>query len=240
MNMISLRWLRLALLMVLLACAGEPASPPEPFASAPQLARSGDDQTQERRPDADDDGDDDDDDDDGDGRDGDRDRDGDDDDDDDDDRAGDGRRIDVFDTVDLEPVAVFKTAPGPDAKRIVVQKIGSAGGSLRLGDFEVVVPAGAVDRTTTFYIRLPNNAKQASRAMAEFGPHRRFNRPVTVRLPAAATTVTGMPSAMWWSGRRWVPLETTSTGDGRIETKVNHFSVYGSSSNSRGVTTLGG
>jgi hypothetical protein len=120
------------------------------------------------------------------------------------------------------------------------QKIGPAGGSLRVGDFEIVVPAGAVDREIMFRIRRPVDPRAAERAYAEFSPHMTFAKPVTIRLPRASTDAEGAPEAVWWSGTSWVPLETRQTEDGRIETVVDHFSYYGTARRAKGLTTLGG
>ena len=126
---------------------------------------------------------------------------------------------------DLTNVARFK----PDAARLhtVVdhQKIGPEGGTLRVGDFEIVVPAGAVDKPTNFRIKIPVDPKAADYAFAEFSPHIEFNKPVTIRLPGTVTE--GGALVGWWSGSEWIGLPTTLRSDGRLETKVGHFSYYG-------------
>lgn len=141
---------------------------------------------------------------------------------------------------DLRFVATFKTKPAPPDPLHDHAMIGPAGGSLRVGDFEIVVPPGAVERPTNFRIKIPVDPQEQMRAFAEFGPHIIFRRPVTLRLPGASTTVTGEPYAMWWTGFFWLPLPTISNPDGRIETRVWHFSTYGTSSSAKGPILLGG
>lgn len=141
---------------------------------------------------------------------------------------------------DLRWIARFKTRPGPPDPLNDQARIGPEGGSLRVGDFEIIVPPGAVDNPITFRIRVPTDPRESIRAFAEFAPHMVFRKPVTIRLPAAATEVAGTPWALWWSGFFWVPLHTNPTLDGRIEAKVWHFSIYGTSTFSKGITTLGG
>jgi hypothetical protein len=152
---------------------------------------------------------------------------------DDDDADNDGE----FDA-DLRWIAKYKTPPAPAP--VDHMMIGPEGGSLRVGDFEIIVPAGAVSRRVNFRILLPRDPRQAQRAVASFGPHMYFKKPVTIRLPAANTEVIGTPYVMWWSGRFWVPLFTRPTSDGRIEAQVWHFSLYGTSLWSRGWTMAGG
>jgi hypothetical protein len=119
--------------------------------------------------------------------------------------------------------------------------IGPEGGSLRILDFEVVVPAGAVSSRTRFGIRLPVDPHQADRAMAEFTPHNvTFSKPVTLRLPYRGTTAEYAASRiLWWNGSAWVPF-TTELKDGRLETTTTHFSTYGTEEPRRGITPLGG
>lgn len=110
--------------------------------------------------------------------------------------------------------------------------IGPEGGSLALGDFEIVVPPGAVTRATRFGIRIPNAAQQLKQgyAYAEFTPHNvDFLVPVIVRLPHATTDADPDASALWWNGGGWDVLPTSTTGDGRISTPVLHFSFYATS-----------
>lgn len=141
---------------------------------------------------------------------------------------------------DLRHIAKFeqrptRPQPGQDHKLI-----GSEGGSLRIGDFEIVVPAGAVDKPTQFYIHLPVDPRLAWRAYAEFGPHQTFLKPVTIRVPSAGTNAADLdPVVAWWQGRYWVPFPTTPTSDGRLEAQTSHFSYYGTYLR-KGLTTLGG
>ena len=141
---------------------------------------------------------------------------------------------------DLRFVAKFKTQPAPPDPLNDHKMIGPAGGSLRVGDFEIIVPAGAVERPTNFRIRIPVDPRAAEHAYAEFSPHMIFRKPVTLRLPRSSTTVEGMPYAMWWASFIWLPLPTSLTNDGRIETQVWHFSYYGTSSWSKGIIVFGG
>ncbi|HUH13943.1 MAG TPA: hypothetical protein VMK65_12590, partial [Longimicrobiales bacterium] len=110
--------------------------------------------------------------------------------------------------------------------------IGPAGGSLRLLDFEIVVPPNAVSKSTEFMIRLPVDPHERELVMAEFGPHgASFAVPVTLRFPLAGTTLEGDGAAavVWWDGEVWRRLESRTTADGRIEADTDHFSTYGTS-----------
>ena len=120
--------------------------------------------------------------------------------------------------------------------------IGPKGGSAQLLDFEIVVPPGAVTKSTLFEIRLPMDRTGAERAMAEFRPHNvTFAVPVTIRLPYRGTTAESSTSrVLWWSGTQWEPFSTTVREDGRIETTTTHFSTYGTEEPSRGITPAGG
>ncbi len=143
-------------------------------------------------------------------------------------------------TPDLRYIARFKSTPAPPDPLNDHAMIGPDGGSLRVGDFEIIVPRGAVTRPTLFRIRVPVDPREAIHAFAEFAPHQRFNRPLTVRLPATATNAYGTPYVLWWSGYFWLPLRTVPTADGRIEAQTYHFSIYGTSIWGKGITTLGG
>lgn len=105
-------------------------------------------------------------------------------------------------------------------------RIGPEGGSLRVGDFEVVVPVGAVDRATVFEIKIPAQPREGDPVYAEFSPHQQFNVPVTIRLPHDGTDASDTPVIGWWSGEKWVALPTSATEDRRLETQVGHFSYY--------------
>ena len=120
--------------------------------------------------------------------------------------------------------------------------IGPEGGSLRLLDFEIVVPPGAVTKATRFSIRLPVNPGEADHAFAHFGPHNvTFHVPVTIRTPLRGTSAEGsMAHILWWDGTAWIPFPTTFTSDGRIETQTTHFSTYGTEETLRGITVAGG
>lgn len=211
----SLRWLRIAGLGLLVACAGEPTAAPDPIA-APQASWDDDDHRDRGR--------------DNDQRGRDRDR--------DDNHNGNG----WFNNhePDLRWIARFKTKPAPPNPLNDHKMIGPAGGSLRVGDFEIIIPPGAVRKPINFRIKVPVDPRESIRAFAEFEPHMIFDRPVTIRVPAAATDVSGTPWVLWWSGSFWIPLYTQPTSDGRVETQVWHFSTYGTSRWGKGITTLGG
>ncbi len=119
--------------------------------------------------------------------------------------------------------------------------IDASGGSLRIGDFEIVVPAGAVDRRTRFVILLPPPG-QDERVYAEFLPHGvTFAVPVTIRLPLASTDALPDAPVTWWSqsGASWIDQPSAATSDGRVEARVDHFSFYGTRARS-GITIAGG
>ena len=125
---------------------------------------------------------------------------------------------------DLTKVARFKDGiarPRPANDHL---KIGPEGGTLRVADFEIVVPAGAVDKPVNFRIKLPVDPKAADYAFAEFSPHIDFKKPVTIRVPGSVTEYGAVVG--WWSGTQWIGLPTTVLPDGRLETQVGHFSYY--------------
>jgi hypothetical protein len=141
----------------------------------------------------------------------------------------------------MEAGPQFSSGSSPDVSYVARYSDGPEGGSLRILDFEVVVPAGAVSSRTRFGIRLPVDPHQADRAMAEFTPHNvTFAKPVTLRLPYRGTTAEDAASRiLWWNGSAWVPF-TTELKDGRLETTTTHFSTYGTEEPRRGITPLGG
>lgn len=144
---------------------------------------------------------------------------------------------------DLSVVARYGSTP-PDLLMAFAQKfIGPEGGSLRLYDFEVVVPPNAVDKPTRFKITLPADPTAAKHVFAEFSPHNvRFAVPVKVIVPYAGTSAEGTenPHVLWYDGSSWVQYATTLTADGkRLETLTNHFSEYGTEENNRGITLAG-
>lgn len=144
-----------------------------------------------------------------------------------------------------DPSAIARYTSGAPAVQFAWAKawIGPSGGSVRLLDFEIVVPPGAVSKTTQFEIRLPMDRSGAERAMAEFRPHNvTFAAPVTIRLPLRGTTAEAMaaPEVLWWNGGEWIPFVTAATADGRIETTTTHFSTYGTEDPGRGITPVGG
>lgn len=138
---------------------------------------------------------------------------------------------------DVKGLARYTSQRAPGAPEQGHAVIGAEGGSLRVGDFEIIVPAGAVSHPTNFRISLPRDPHAVQYAFAEFSPHREFKKAVTIRMPDTGTDVAGETVIGWWSGTRWVPLSTQITEDGRIETKVWHFSYYGSCA--KGVILVG-
>ena len=123
--------------------------------------------------------------------------------------------------------------------------IGPEGGQLSLGDFEVIVPPGAVDKWTLFTIRLPVDLTTSEYVRAEFLPHQEFAVPVTIRLPLQGTTAEDDTNThiLWWNGYGWEPFATKVTDDGRIETQTSHFSEYGTedpTDPSKGIILVGG
>jgi hypothetical protein len=141
---------------------------------------------------------------------------------------------------DLSEIALFSIASASSGVQIASAVIGAKGGSLRLGDFEMVVPAGAVSSATHFSIRtFPEG--NGRHAVASFLPHRTFDRPVTVRVPLDATASAHDVDAhvMWWDGHQWIPFPSSVTADGRLETNTSHFSIYGTECR-RGFTLVGG
>ena len=88
---------------------------------------------------------------------------------------------------DVRYLAVYKTTP-PRPEQVLAQ-IGPEGGSLRAGDFEIIVPAGAVARATLFRIRLPAETGATKHAYAEFNASSAFLLPVTIRCCASASEI---------------------------------------------------
>jgi hypothetical protein len=143
----------------------------------------------------------------------------------------------------LEKLARYQAGPLRITIGLALKTIGPEGGSISLGGFEVIVPAGAVTRPTRFSIRLPIDPHNSEFVRAEFGPHQNFAVPVTVRLPLKGTTSEDYTGArvLWWDGSDWIPFETVLTADGRIETKTSHFSEYGTEdAGYKGLILVGG
>ena len=115
--------------------------------------------------------------------------------------------------------------------------IGAAGGTLRVADFQMIIPAGALDHNTQFHIVLPTDAKEKSRAAGQFGPHMMFNKDITIVLPYAATDAK-VAQIVWWDEGKWVAIPTSVCDGGkRLCGRTNHFSVYATW---KGVIALGG
>jgi hypothetical protein len=125
---------------------------------------------------------------------------------------------------------------------IAAATIGPAGGRLKLVDFEVIVPPGAVSTPTRFTIKMPADPTGSEYVYAEFSPHgSTFAVPLTLILPYKGTTSEGSTvHVMWNNAGTWVPFETSLTADGRIQTTTNHFSEYGTEDGfSKGITLNG-
>jgi hypothetical protein len=142
---------------------------------------------------------------------------------------------------DVSGIAVYEGGAPQITIGWAMAWIGAEGGTLRLLDFEIVVPPGAVSTRTRFSIRLPVDPHARAHAMAEFLPHNvTFAVPVTLRLPYAGTTAENSDArVLWWSGSAWVPFATELV-DGRLQSTTTHFSTYGTEATSRGITPLGG
>ncbi|HEU0052261.1 MAG TPA: hypothetical protein VFQ39_03745 [Longimicrobium sp.] len=120
--------------------------------------------------------------------------------------------------------------------------IGPRGGRMDFLGFSVIVPAGAVDRTTMFSIQVPLDRTGTGRVMAEFGPHNvRFAVPVTVEFPFANTSIEGSasPTVVWWTDAGWVEMGASVTPDGKkLRMSTPHFSTYGTTESNRGGSLL--
>jgi len=142
---------------------------------------------------------------------------------------------------ELASVARYLPGQSPGAE-IAGTFIGPEGGSLRLGDFEVVVPPGAVASATRFQILvLPGNGPE-THAAAQFFPHnQQFDVPVTLRVPHAGTEAAADQGAhvLWWDSGAWEEMQTTLTADGRLETTTDHFSLW-ATQRRMGLTIIGG
>jgi hypothetical protein len=140
---------------------------------------------------------------------------------------------------DLDDVARF--VGRIKATSHVSAQIGPEGGTVRNGDFQIIVPAGAVSRSTLFMIRIPNDQPGKHHAVAEMLPHNvTFAVPVTVILPIEDTQSAGTGAhVMWWNSYEWVKLETTPTADGRIQAQTRHLS-YWATQKCSGYTVAGG
>jgi len=134
-----------------------------------------------------------------------------------------------FSASKLEQLARYQGGAHQPGTEMTVQMIGPEGGAISLDGFQIVVPAGAVERVVPFSIRLPVDPRESEFVRAILGPHREFLVPVTIRLPLKGTTSEGDNTVrvLWWSGADWIPLESRVTEDGRIEAQTSHFSEFG-------------
>ena len=110
--------------------------------------------------------------------------------------------------------------------------IGPDGGRLSLGAYEIVVPAGAVSRSTLFKIRVSGDLLKRRFVFAELSPHDvTFNAPVLVRFPLAETSARHNPKARvvrWMGEDDWARFPSVRIEDGaRIQAAVTHFSYWG-------------
>lgn len=112
--------------------------------------------------------------------------------------------------------------------------IGPEGGVLRLGDFEVVVPAGALEQTVGVSLRLDVSGASRSYVRAELGPASlRFLAPVTLITPYLGTTAEGASGvAGRWNGQKWVELPSESTADGRLSAPLEEGGDVGTMTSS--------
>jgi hypothetical protein len=141
----------------------------------------------------------------------------------------------------FDQLARYQTTAPQITIGFAMRFIGPEGGRLSLGQFEVIVPAGAVSKFTLFSIRIPVELSTSEFVRAEFGPHQQFAVPVTIRLPLRGTTAENSPAhILWWNGYEWEPFATTLTDDGRIETQTPHFSEFGTEDPSKGIILVGG
>lgn len=142
----------------------------------------------------------------------------------------------------LQSLARYQGGPLQVTVAFAAKTIGPAGGSISILGFEAVVPPGAVEQDTRFTIRVPVDPNDSEFVRAEFGPHGQvFKAPVTLRLPLKGTTSEDTSArVLWWDGTTWIPFETVTTTDGRIEAKTSHFSEYGTEDGTQKGVILGG
>jgi hypothetical protein len=123
--------------------------------------------------------------------------------------------------------------------------IGPEGGRLDFQGFSVVVPSGAVSKTTQFSIHLPVDPRSSERVLAKFGPHgATFATPVRIEFPYAGTSIEGSTEArvVWWNpdASAWVDMGGSISPAGRLSTETTHFSEYGTTDGRGGVITASG
>ncbi|HEX7239069.1 MAG TPA: hypothetical protein VF263_02285 [Longimicrobiaceae bacterium] len=143
---------------------------------------------------------------------------------------------------------VVATGPGPyfqvladdGSSGVAAAVIGAEGGAVRIGEHELTVPAGAVDRPTVFSIVLtdPQYAKVYLTAIQITSDGRIFNvgtagfpKPVRLSLSYARITQAVDPSkllVLWTrSDGSLVPMPTTvDTAGRRVVGELTHFSGY--------------
>lgn len=144
---------------------------------------------------------------------------------------------------DFSRIAEYTTAP---VITIAWAKkwIGPDGGRLEFLDFAIDVPPGAVEGVTQFSIRLPVDPEGSERAVAEFGPHRTFLKPVAIEVPYESTTLSGGEATIgWWDpdAESWTDMGGSATADGlRLQTLTDHFSTFGTMEQSGDAVILSG
>lgn len=153
------------------------------------------------------------------------------------------RAVPALTASDLSELARFSQPPAVTTAQ-ASKWIGPRGGRLELMGFAIDVPAGAVDRSTLFTLRLPVDLGDSEHVVAEFGPQDvRFKRPVTVELPFHNTSIEGTPApgVVSWDGQ-WVRAGGTVSRDGeRLRTTTDQFSTYGTAAAQNGaIATSGG
>lgn len=144
----------------------------------------------------------------------------------------------------LDIIAQFRKKPQVTSGGWAKAWIGPSGGRVDFLGFTIIVPRGAVDRTTMFTIRVPLDAAGSDRVVAEFEPHNvRFARPITIGFPFRGTSIDGDAAnarVVWWDAG-WVNMGGAVSPDGtQIFTQVPHFSEYGTTSARGGGMSLSG
>lgn len=111
----------------------------------------------------------------------------------------------------------------------VVQVVGPAGGTIRVGPDSLVIPAGALDTNTTITAVVPSD----SLAVIRFQPHGlTFAQPAALALSYAACPLAGLlaPASVVYADDAWNILEIEPTSQHPLQTtvvgRIRHFSGY--------------
>lgn len=143
----------------------------------------------------------------------------------------------------LDDVARYQNGKTPQGVEKVAAFIGPEGGSLRLHDFELIVPPGAVSKRRRFEIRIMPEPARRNHAAAEFRPRNvTFEVPVLVRVPLETTESAGATDVhvlRFEKGADWEALFSEPTVDGRLQTTTSSFTTFGTERR-RGITMAGG